>query len=238
MSDSEKVRALALLEGGMRQNEVARRLKRSVKTIHRLKQAAVGLKAGEVPQRRKKPGSGKKKTYGAKERGAIKRAITANPKMTALQLKTRLPKTAGHLSRRTINTIVKEELGRRSGVAALKPFLTTKMKENRLAWAAGHRYWGVTRWGRYLYGDETYFMTKNQTGGRRVRREEGSSRYDPRYTRTKYKRPEKLMAWAAISASGRRVLHFLPPHTTMTGSRFGTHYLSLVKMPLGIAQPW
>ena len=97
---------------------MASRLKYSVKTIRRLQQAAVGLKPGEVPQRRKRLGSGKKKTYGAKERGAIKRAITANPKRTAMQIKTRLPMTAGHLSRGTINHIVKEELGRRSGVAA------------------------------------------------------------------------------------------------------------------------
>ena len=238
MTDSEKVRALALLEGGMRQNEVAARLKYSVKTIRRLQQAAVGLQPGEVPQRRLRPGSGKKKSYGAKERGAIKRAITANPKMTALQLKTRLPKTAGHLSRRTINNIVREELGRRSGVAAVKPFLTNSMREDRLAWAAGHRYWGPTRWGRYLYGDESYFMTKNETGGRRVRRPEGSSRFDPKYTKTEFKWPQQLMVWACISASGRRLLHFCPPNTTMTASRFGTHYISLVKLTLGIAQPW
>ena len=237
MTDSEKVRALALLEGGMRQKDVAARIKYSVKTIQRLKQAALGLKPGEVPQRRLRPGSGKKKTYGAKERGAIKRAITANPKMTAMQLKTRLPKTAGHLSRRTINNIVREDLGLRSGVAAVKPFLTHTMREERLAWAAGHRYWGTSRWGRYLYGDESYFMTKNQTGGRRVRRPEGSSRFDPKFTKTNFKKPQQLMVWACISATGRRLLHFLPPNTTMTASRFGTHHLSLVKLPLGIAQP-
>ena len=227
MSDREKTRALALLEGGMRQCEVASRLKFSVKTIRRLQQAAVGLKPGEVPLRRKRPGSGKKRTYGAKERAAIKRAITANPKITSMQIKTRLPKTTGHLSRRTINHIITEELGRRSGVAAVKPFLTNRMREARLAWAEGHRYWGPSRWSRYLYGDEAYFETKNETGGRRVRRPPGASRYDPKYTRTPYKRPQQLMVWAGITASGRRILHFLPHNTTMTSSRFGNRCKSL-----------
>ena len=217
MSESEKVRALALLEGGLKQKEVARRVNYSVKTIRRLQQAAVGLRPGQVPQRRSNPGSGKKRTYGARERAVIKRAIKANSRLTCLQLKLRCPKPLGHLSRRTITTILKEELGRRSSVAATKPFLTDAQRERRLAWAVSHRFWGRSRWSRYLYADETYFNTKTETGGRRVRREPGSSRHDPRYTRTEFKHPQKLMAWC-----GERVLHFLPPNAMMTGARYAT----------------
>ena len=64
---SEKVRALALLEGGLKLKEVAGRMQYSVKTIRRIQQVAVGMKPGEVPLRRRKPGSGKKINYGARE---------------------------------------------------------------------------------------------------------------------------------------------------------------------------
>ena len=222
MSELEKMRALALLEGGMKQREVAKRVNFSVKTIQRLKRSAAGKKPSEVPKRKSFPGSGKRKSYGAKERAAVKKAIKSNAKITCTQLKIRWPKTLGHLSRRTLNTIIKEDLGRRSSVAAIKPFLTDSMRENRLAWATGHRYWGRRRWGRYLYGDEKNFWTKNDTGGRRVRRPVGSSRADPKYTRTPYKHPQKLMAWCAISASGRRVIHFLGENETMTSARYAS----------------
>ena len=55
-------------------------------------------------------------------------------------------------------------------MAAIKPFLTDSMRENCLAWATGHRYWGRGCWGRYLYGVEKNFWTINDIGGRRVRR--------------------------------------------------------------------
>ena len=56
----------------------------SVKTIRRLEQKAVGLKPGEAPKRN--PGSRKRKSYGAKEVAAVKRAWDKNPKGTCMQL--------------------------------------------------------------------------------------------------------------------------------------------------------
>ena len=47
------------------------------------------------------------KSYGVKERSAIKKAVKKNP-ITCLQLLIRMPKTLSHLSRRTINSIVKD----------------------------------------------------------------------------------------------------------------------------------
>ena len=110
----------------------------------------------------------------------------------------------------------------RSSVAAIKPFLTEAQRERRLAWAVHIASGGGLRWRRYLFADETYFNTKTETGGRLVRREPGSSRHDPRYTRTEFKHPEKLMAWCGITADGERVLHFLPPNAMMTGARYAT----------------
>ena len=53
-----------------------------------------------------------------------------------------------------------------------------------------------------------------------MRREKGSSRYDPRYTQTPYNHPQKLMAWCGISSEGHRILHFLGENEIMTSARY------------------
>ena len=83
--------------------------------------------------------SGKKKSYGAKECAAVKKAIIANPKITYMQKQIRMLKTLGHLLKKTMNTIINEDLGRRSPMSAIKPFITNSMKENGLGSATGHR---------------------------------------------------------------------------------------------------
>ena len=217
MSENLQVRALALREAGVKQKDVAERIGVSVKTIRRLEQRANGMKPGEAPGR--KPGTGKKKSYGYKEVAAIRRAWKKNPKITCTQLLIRMPKTLGHLSRRVVNTILMQEIGKCS-VSATKPFLSDSQRERKLKWAIGHRFWGNSRWRRYFFADETYFCTKNQTGGRLVRREKGSSRFDPRYTQNPYNHPQKLMAWCGISSEGHRILHFLGENETMTSARY------------------
>ena len=158
MGKADKVRALALLEGGIKKKEVVLRVEFLVKTTRKLQQAAARKNPGEAPQRKRKPGLGRRKSCGAKECAALKKAIIANPKITCMQLKIRVLNTSGHLSRKTINTIIKEDLGRRIIVSAIKPFLTNSMRENcRLGWATGYRYWGKARWGHYLYADKVNF---------------------------------------------------------------------------------
>ena len=70
-----------------------------------------------------------------------------------------------------------------------------------------------------IYADETNFWTKNDTGGRKVWRAVGST---PSTAGPLKKRPQKLMAWARISASSKRVLHFLSENETMTASRYAS----------------
>ena len=64
-------------------------------------------------------------------------------------------------------------------MAAVRPFLTNSMRENRLGWAIGHRYWGRGRWGRYLYREEKNVWTKNN------RREEGEKAGEEQLSRPK-----------------------------------------------------
>lgn len=95
----------------------------------------------QVPSRR--PGSGRKKSYGAREVGIIRRALAKNNRLTCLQLKGLYPKTIGKLARRTVNKILHEDLGYTIGksVMARKPLLTNEKKEKRKQWATERRNW-------------------------------------------------------------------------------------------------
>ena len=77
-----------------------------------------------------------------------------------MQLLIRMLKTLGYLSRRTVNTILRDLIGKCS-VSANKPFLIASQREKKLAWALGHWFWGKSRWSSYFFADETYFCIKN-----------------------------------------------------------------------------
>ena len=111
----------------------------------------------QVPSRR--PGSGRRKSYGAWEVGIIRRALAKNNRLTCLQLKGLYPKTIGKLARRTVNKIIHEDLGYTIGksVMARKPLLTNEKKEKRKQWATERRNWDK-KWGRYLFGDEKIWL--------------------------------------------------------------------------------
>ena len=146
----------------------------------------------QVPSRR--PGSGRRKSYGAREVGIIRRALAKNNRLTCLQLKGLYPKTIGKLARRTVNKILHEDLGYTIGksVMARKPKLTNEKKEKRKQWATERRNWDK-KWGHYLFGDEKIWWTRAETGGRPCWRLPGSYRFDPAYTVSDYNHPEKFM---------------------------------------------
>ena len=217
LSDTEKARALALREAGVLQIEVARRIGVTVKTIQRLEKAARNLKPGEVPSR--KVGTGRKRKYGPKEVKIIEKLWDAKPGMTATQMKLSRPKQLGHLSRRTVSNILREDLDLKSCVKAEKPYLTDQKKSERLSFARSHEKWSKSKWGNFLFADEKFFWTKNSTSGRRVRRPVGR-RYDPKFTKKEFKKPQKIMFWAGIASNGRRISRFLDINEKMNSNSY------------------
>ena len=173
----------------------------------------------QVPSRR--PGSGRKKSYGAREVGIIRRALAKNNRLTCLQLKGLYPKTIGKLARRTVNKILHEDLGYTIGksVMARKPLLTNEKKEKRKQWATERRNWDK-KWGRYLFADEKIWWTRAETGGRLCWRLPGSNRFDPAYTVSDYHHPEKLLWWAGVTTSGKKISRWLGPNETMNSENF------------------
>ena len=93
----------------------------------------------------------------------------------------------------------------RSCVKAEKPFLTDQKKSERLTFVRSHYRWSKSKWGKFLFADEKFFWTKNETGGRLVRRLVGA-RYDPKFTRKDFKKNRRssvLSPLCGVSTTAR-----------------------------------
>ena len=173
----------------------------------------------DVPPR--KEGTGQKKKYGSREVNAIERTIEKNPHLTSRELKMRMPRLLKNLSARTVRRILDIDLDRPARVAPEKIFLTDEMKVRRVEWATTNLRRRKSYWESVLFIDEVMFEATGGGGSwRLVRRPRGTPRHDPKFCRSKYKKPRKVMALAGISASGARFLTFLPPGVNMNSEQY------------------
>ena len=62
--------------------------------------------------------------------------------------------------------------------------------------------------GGVFFADECPFLTKQTTGGRRIRRQRTANKYDPKYTKPAVRKPEMIIFWGGISVSGTQVHSF------------------------------
>ena len=162
LSDTQKSRALAFLEEGVTQNEVSKRMNTSERTIGRLAKTGKQLKPGEVPKRKK--GSGRKKKIDMEGLNQLKKSIKRNPKLTAKSLKKMHPKTLGKISLRTIRRTLQVDLNLPSFKAAKKPFISKRIKRQRIEFAEQFGKWSPSKWEKVFFQDEAMFMTARREG--------------------------------------------------------------------------
>ena len=75
-------------------------------------------------------------------------------------------------------------------------------------------------WRKVMFSDESTFRLV-RGGYKLVRRPQGVSRYDSKYTIKTVKHPESVMVWGAFSGNkGRGGLYFLPKNVTMRGDNY------------------
>ena len=67
----------------------------------------------------------------------------------------------------------------------------------------------------------------------RVWRPEGK-RYEEKYTTPTVKHPPSLMVWGAMSAIGTASLYFLPPKTTMDGTKYATLLKNKLQLQMSV----
>ena len=187
------------------QQEVAADLGVTVRTIQRLEREAEQQKIDKDVAPVRKAGSGRRRTFGKKQIEAIENLMDVEPGLTCHQVKLRLPKILAGVGRRTIQRIIQEKLDMPSIVRPTVPFLTEEGRKKRVAWAKTNKRRTIGDWRGVLFADECPFHTKQSTGGRRVRKPRNADRFDPKYTRPTLKKPQVIIFWGGISASGRRV---------------------------------
>lgn len=218
LSTEEKSRVLALREENVTQKEIARRTGRSLTAIKDLLRRARDLPDGGVPLHKNIPGR-PRKTSTTTDR-LLKRKVTIKPAITSSELKKELSIPLQNVSERTIRHRLQKDLDLPSRRAALKPMLTQKMKNKRVAFCKKYKDWTIQQWRNVMFSDESNFKCIQGTPGR-VRRPPGSNRCDPRYTTKTVKHSDYVMIWGAFSGTmGRGGLYFLPKNETMNGIKY------------------
>jgi transposase len=225
LSQVNKSKALAWRYEDVPNHEIARRLGVNRRTISRLFAAYQKSRNGVIPKR--KPGSGRCRKITEKMLTKIKKDISANPFLSAREIKTKNRKLLENVSLRTIRRVLLEDLGLPSRVAAKKPKLSEKMKRQRVAFAEKYYSWTAKQWSQVLFSDESLFET-SQSSGRLVRRSSKSDRYSEKFTSKTKRFPPKLMVWGCFSADGRGSISVLPRNQMMDS----TLYLKILKQKL------
>lgn len=87
-----------------------------------------------------------------------------------------------------------------------KPFMTPINKRRRLAWARTHLKWGIDKWSKVLWTDESYFRVVYGNNGCRVLRTKEEADNPDCYIRRVQKK-SSICVWGGISASGMGPLH-------------------------------
>ncbi len=217
LKSSEKARILAWRGEGVSTAAIASRLGRHRSTIDRLLKKS--LLCPNISDLGRAKASGRPRKLNNHLLGVLKRQAIKYPMMTAADLQESCPELA-EVSERTIQRRLQKDLKMPCRVAALKPLLTMKMKAKRLKFAKDHAHFTQEQWSKVMFSDESTFRVMRCTR-RTVRRPEGSSRFDSRFTVKTVKHPDSVMVWGCFTgAVGRGGIYFLPKNLTMNGERY------------------
>lgn len=93
-----------------------------------------------------------------------------------------------------------------------KPGLTSKMKEERLAWCKRHAYWTLEDWKKVIWSDETSVVLLHRRGGYRVWRTP-EERFVRSCIRERWKGYSEFMFWGCFSYDQKGPCHIWKPET-------------------------
>ena len=102
----------------------------------------------------------------------------------------------------------------------MKPFLSKKHKQRRLAWAQERKDWAVEKWREFIFTDESTFETGKPDGSLLVRRRIGEA-YHPDCIRPTFKSGRSTSNhWGGIHYTGQSALHCLRGEGRMTAAKY------------------
>jgi len=213
LSPKKRGIALALMNEGCSQTEVARKLGVSQSAISRAKKRAE--ESGNLTSR---PRSGRPRVTTPRTDNKIHLEIKKNPFLTSTRLQLDLLETS-RVSRQTIRRRLKDEFGLPARKPVKKPHLTAFQMKRRHNFAKKYAKWTKQQWKKVIFSDESMIVQFESTG---------RATKQPQYTVPTVKHSPKVMVWGCFGSMGRGGLWFMPKGTTMNADV----YISLLESKL------
>ena len=224
LTDEQRGRALALLDEGIGQREVARRLQVSLSVIQRLLHRF--NETGSVQERRH-PGRPRATTR-HEDRSLVLSALRER-NSTSVALRGQLRAATGtNISSTTVRRRLREA-GLASRRPAVRPVLSAVNRARRLAWAQVHVTWTRQQWSQVLFTDESRFNLSFNDGRARVWRRPGERYEDATVLEHNRYGGGSVMVWGGMSFRTRTPLHLVDGN--LNGVRYRDEVLAPVALP-------
>ena len=167
--------------------------------------------------------SGRPKVTTAQTDRLIRRYVVKQPFAASSEVKADIGATGCKISTRTIRRRLQINFGLLSRKPALKPRLSTKNVRDRLTFCRRYQHFTPEMWHQVMFSDESK-ISQFRSYRPHVRRPK-NERFNTRYTIQTIRSAPSVMIWAAITASGRAGLHFVPDKETIRAK----DYLQIIK---------
>ena len=142
-------------------------------------------------------GKGRKKLTTPTTDRHIARLALQNRKASSSEINEVLRETGIAVSNRTVRRRL-VHAGLRARIPRKKPFLNSKQRQKRVAWAKEHVSWSSQQWSKVMWSDETRISIFGSDGVRYVRRRPGEDCL-PECMISTMKHPLSIMIWGCMS---------------------------------------
>lgn len=218
-TEAEAAQVVALLQQGLSQRVVARRLNLSRSAVRRVYQRFL-----ETGQYRRRSGSGRHRVTTQRDDRFLVVSALRNRHLSGVDLQRRLREDRGvAISDSTVRRRLREQ-NLRPYKPATGPQLTTAHRQARLRFARDHVNWTIAQWESVLFSDESRMTLYGSDGRRNVMRRPGERYSQCCIRETVSYGGGSVMFWGGISLTGRTELVFIR-RGALTAARYITEIL-------------
>lgn len=222
LSKNDRERAIGMLQSGLYQTDVARRL-----GVHRTTIARLWSRFNTTGSTDDRPRLGQPRATTQRQDRYIRRLHLRERFQFATVTARTIP------GRRRVSAQTIRNRLRAVGLRARRPFrgptLTANHRQRRLNWAQNHVRWRRNQWNNVLFSDESRFCLRTVDGRRRVYRRRGERYRDDCVERRDAYGGGSVMIWAGINARHKTDLVFV--NGRLTGVRYRDEILNRHVVP-------